>query len=131
MNVILSIKPKFAEAILSGEKKFEFRKIRFKEDVQTVYIYCSSPVKKITGSFTYKNIVKDTPEKLWEKFGDDGNIDKDDFFKYFKNKKTGYSICIDSINKFPYCLDPYEIFQDFTPPQSFRYCDEIASLKLD
>jgi len=48
MNVLLSVKPKYAEEIISGRKKYEFRKSIFKrEDIKKMYIYSSSPVKKI------------------------------------------------------------------------------------
>ena len=43
MNVLLSIKPRFVEKILEGEKRFEFRKGIFKQDVAkrwcgTIYV---------------------------------------------------------------------------------------------
>jgi predicted transcriptional regulator len=48
MNVLLSVKPKYANEIISGRKKYEFRKSIFKrEDIKKMYIYSSSPVKKI------------------------------------------------------------------------------------
>lgn len=126
MNVILSIKPVFADAILSGEKKVEFRKTLFKKNVDKVFIYSTSPVKKITGYFTYNDIVKNSPQKLWEQFGELGFINEIDFFKYFKNRETGFSICIDSINEFPKGIDPFEKLDSFVPPQSFRYCGDIT-----
>lgn len=128
MNVILSIKPDFANAILSGEKRVEFRKVLFKEEVENIFIYSSSPQKKIIGSFTFSEIIEDTPGNLWEKFGEVGFINKEDFFKYFKNKETGYAIFIDSVYRLMDEIDPYKIFEKFVPPQSFRYCDETTNL---
>lgn len=128
MNVILSIKPVFADAILAGEKKVEFRRTLFKKNVEKVFIYCTSPVKKITGYFTINDIVKDSPQKLWEQFGEIGFINEIDFFKYFENRKTGFSICIDSINEFPMSIDPFKKLENFVPPQSFRYCDDLTGL---
>ncbi len=32
MNVILSVKPRFAEAIIEGKKRFEFRKSMFERE---------------------------------------------------------------------------------------------------
>lgn len=52
MDVLLSIKPRFAEAILDGRKKYEFRKNKFSEkDINCVYIYSTSPIRKIVGIF--------------------------------------------------------------------------------
>ena len=63
--VLLSIKPKFAEAIFSGEKKFEFRKTIFKENINEVFVYVTSPVCRVVGKFTIESIYKDTPEFIW------------------------------------------------------------------
>ena len=128
MNVILSIKPVFANAILTGKKKVEFRKSIFKKDVEKVFIYSSSPVKKITGYFTINDIIKDSPQKLWEQFKETAFINEAGFFNYFKDKETGFSICIDSINEFPMSIDPFEKLKNFVPPQSFRYCDDLTVL---
>jgi len=127
MNAILSIKPQFADAILSGVKKVEFRKIAFKKDVEKVFIYSTAPVRKITGYFTFNKIVEETPHTLWERFNEIGFIGQDDFFEYFKNKDTGFSICIDSIHPFHESIDPYKMFKNFLPPQSFCYADDLMN----
>lgn len=125
MNVILSIKPKYANAILTGEKKVEFRKLLFKQKIERVYIYSSAPEQKIIGSFTIDSIVEDTPERLWKKFKNVGSIEEDDFFEYFANKELGYSIKIKSISKFRKAIDPKDIFEDFVAPQSYMYCEKL------
>lgn len=121
MNAILSVKPEFAEAILSGIKKVEFRKIIFKKEVEKVFLYSTSPIKKIVGYFTFDEIVKNSPQKLWEQFGEVGFISEDAFFKYFEDKEDGFSICINSTLKFTYSIDPFKEIDNFIPPQSFCY----------
>ena len=66
MNVILSIKPEFVEKIFSGEKQYEYRKILFKQKVDTVYIYASHPISKIVGEFKIDEILCDTPGNIWK-----------------------------------------------------------------
>ena len=58
MNVLLSIKPKYVKGIMNGNKRYEFRRsiFRCREDIELVYIYSTSPVKKIVGVFTIKSI---------------------------------------------------------------------------
>ena len=52
MNVLLSVKPKYAEKIVEGKKKYEFRRAIFqKQNIEKVYIYSSSPVSKIVAAF--------------------------------------------------------------------------------
>lgn len=68
MKVLLSIKPEFAEKILNGTKKFEFRKGIFKNNnITTVVIYATMPVGKIVGQFSIDEILKNDPESLWVK----------------------------------------------------------------
>ena len=58
MNIILSIKPKWAELIYSGKKTIEWRKSIPKrenigEPIEKVLLYETAPVKKITGFFEW------------------------------------------------------------------------------
>lgn len=51
--LVLSIKPKYAEAIYSGVKQFEFRK-KPPTNLKAVYLmYESAPVSKITGTVMF------------------------------------------------------------------------------
>ena len=60
MNVLLSVKPKYAELIMMGCKKYEFRKVIFSnKHIDLTYIYSSSPVKKIIGTFRIGDIIED------------------------------------------------------------------------
>jgi predicted transcriptional regulator len=125
MNVLLSIKPKYANAILAGEKLVEFRKLVFKKPIERVYIYSSAPEQRIIGYFIIEDIIADTPKELWKQFNKVGSIAEEDFFEYFANKKIGYSIKIKSVNRFRKSKNPKEIFENFFPPQSYMYCEEI------
>ena len=127
MNVLLSIKPKYVEEIMNGNKKYEFRKVIFKckEDLEMVYIYSSSPVKKIVGAFVIENIIEDHPEVLWEKFKEFSGInDEMEFFSYFGSNKKGFAIEIRDLKIFESPADPRILNPDFIPPQSFCYMDE-------
>ncbi len=125
MNVLLSIKPKYANAILAGEKLVEFRKLTFKKEIERVYIYSSAPEQRIIGYFTIDDIVSDTPKKLWRQFSDVGSISEEDFFEYFANKEIGYSIKIKEVKRFSKSKNPKDIFENFVPPQSYMYCETI------
>ena len=121
MNVLLSVKPKYAEEIISGRKKYEFRKSIFKrEDIKKMYIYSSSPVKKIIAIVDIVGIVSDSPQELWEQCHEDAGISESDFFSYFKKSDIGYAIKISNVLEFSTPIDPY-IDEDFRPPQSFYY----------
>ena len=110
MNAILSIKPIYTNSILSGKKKVEFRKASFKREVRKIYIYSSSPDQRIIGYFLVKEIISDKPKNLWNKYNE-----------------VGYFILIDKVFRFKNPINPNTVFDNFTPPQSFCYCEDIES----
>lgn len=122
-DVILSIKPVYANAILEGVKTVEFRKRIFKKNVDKIFIYSSSPTKMIVGYFTFSNIVEDTPENLWKTFQKVGGINRDDFFEYYKETEKGFGIVIKEVVKFEVEKDPIEFIENFTAPQSYVYLE--------
>lgn len=128
-DVILSIKPIYAQAIMRGEKKVEFRKQIFKKPVDKVLVYSSSPEKKIIGYFTIKGFETANPEELWEKYNKVGCIDKNAFFEYYKNSEKGVSIIINDFKKFTNPIDPKELIKNFCAPQSYIYVDSEVSAK--
>src|SRR4030067_2461175 len=127
MNVLLSFKPKYVEEILNGNKKYEFRKVIFKcrDELGMVYIYSSSPVKKIVGAFVIENIIEDHPEVLWAQFKEFSGINNEkEFFSYFGANKKGFAIEIGDLEIFENPADPRLLIPGFVPPQSFRYIDD-------
>lgn len=122
MDVLLSIKPKYVKSIFDGEKRYEFRKAIFKHrDINRVYIYSSSPVKKIVATFEVGNILEDHPNDLWENVKDYAGIDDQDFFAYFKGKSKAFAIEIKNLHKFDKPIDPKTTIFGFTAPQSYCY----------
>lgn len=120
MKVILSIKPEFVEKIISGEKKFEFRRKIFKRDVVSVIVYASAPIKAVVGEFTIDYIINYNLNLLWKLTQREAGISEDFFYKYFKNIEKGYAIKIKEFKKYN---EPQDI-KDYGlkyPPQSYVY----------
>ena len=84
-SIILAIKPKYAEAILSGQKKYEFRKTHFPRDVRLALLYSSNRIERITGWFTIRERVEDSPDEIWHKYGEGGGITKEEFCQYYRD----------------------------------------------
>ena len=121
MKVILSIKPEFADKIFDGTKKFEFRKIIFKnEKIKTVIVYASSPVQQVIGEFEIERIINHDIDTLWGLTQDFSGISKDYFYQYFADKEIGYAIQIKRTKRYK---KPKNLKKDFNlvPPQSFAY----------
>lgn len=133
MKILLSIKPEYTEKIFSGEKKFEFRKQKPKENFNTVFVYESSPSKSIIGYFSVKKIISGSPEKIWKTCKDKGGIKKESYFAYCEDKDVIHAIEIDKIFEFDSPINPFEIHSNFKPPQNFSYlkksilCDSLQS----
>ncbi|MGE8653805.1 MAG: ASCH domain-containing protein [Acinetobacter gandensis] len=122
MKVLLSIKPEYADKILSGEKRFEFRKSIFKkEGIRTVVIYATMPVGKVIGEFNIKSILSDKPEFIWDRTCDLSGITKSFFDSYFYERSKAYAIEVESVKKYdtPICLS--DIKTGLKAPQSFTY----------
>jgi len=127
MNVLLSVKPHFAESIFNGKKKYEYRKTRFSiSNIQKIIVYASSPIKKIVGEFHIAEIIQDTPELIWLRTGNLAGIRREIFFHYFTGKNIGYAIRIKHAKKYRVPYDPRDVVEGFIPPQSFMYINTSA-----
>ena len=123
MNVLISIKPKYVEKIISMEKTYELRRTIFKQKVTNVIIYSTSPEKKIVGYFKSNEIIKDKPENIWANLSDKLGVNKKDFFDYFENKDEGFALKIDELEIFKNPIETDKL-EDFRAPQSFKYLNE-------
>jgi predicted transcriptional regulator len=121
MRVLLSIKPEYAFKIFDGTKRFEFRRVIFKNpDVKTVIVYASSPVQQVIGEFEIEDIFSFDPEVLWKKTKKFSGISEDFFYQYFANREIAHAIKIKKTKKYrkPLCIrEDYNL----TPPQSYVY----------
>lgn len=122
-NVILSIKPKYVEQIINRSKKYEYRKRIFKQSVNKVYIYESSPTKRIRGYFYYTGTLEGTPEEIWNRTKLYSGINKKAYDKYFSNKLFAYAIKIEEIYIFDEAINPKNILKNFIAPQSYMYLE--------
>lgn len=131
-NAILSIKPTYCRSILSGEKRYEFRKRVFKNprEVELVFIYSTSPIRKIVGAFRITEIIEDSPDAIWRRCRHAAGIERKDFFRYFSGVRCGFAVSIQN----PIALDPIDPWNhlpEFNPPQSFAYTNSTFGLRQE
>ena len=126
VNVLLSIKSKYAQQILVGNKKFEFRKSFPNREIDKIYLYVSYPCQRIVGyimsEYVFKSSIPNLKEKCqneWDGF----DVEKTDFDSYFKGKSSGVVIKIGEVFVFDEWINPYE-FEGFKPPQSYYVVDD-------
>lgn len=124
MDVLLSIKPKYVKSIIEGKKRYDFRKTMFRNrGINLIYIYSSSPVKKIVGTFEIGGILDDHPADLWDVVKEFAGIPQQDFFSYFEGRSRAFAIGIQNLQEFNDPIDPYVTMPGFVPPQSYCYLD--------
>ncbi|MEN6370049.1 MAG: hypothetical protein ABFD77_10210 [Thermotogota bacterium] len=121
MRVLLSIRPEHAARILDGEKRFEYRRRVFRQEVTCVVLYASSPMRKLVGEFQLGEVLSDHPDKLWLATAAEGGITYEQFSHYFAGCTNGYALKVDSYTKYAEPVDPEEVFDGFRAPQSFAY----------
>lgn len=118
----MSIKPEYAEKILSGEKRFEFRKSIFRnERVSTVVIYATMPVGKVVGEFRVSSIIEDNPRVLWKRTSHAAGISEQYFNEYFAGRSRAYAIAVDLPKRYRRPIELSRFLERAVPPQSFCY----------
>lgn len=118
---LMSIRPEFADAILSGEKVVEFRKRPVADDVSHVLIYATMPVGSLLGWFAVRGQTTMSPEGLWSTFRAVGGISKSRFFEYYEQRERGTGILVDTAARFSKPFPLTELGTSLRPPQSFQY----------
>lgn len=125
MNIILSIHPKWAKLIYEGKKTVEYRKsIPKYEKSITVYMYETSPIRKVTGCF--KMISHFRMDVVYNKVCDNlvarGCLSIQELRHYQNDSKDVVGWVVGSFEKF----DQPKTIADFglkRPPQSWCYTE--------
>jgi len=141
-HIILSIRPKYADLIYNGSKKYELRKRLYPTQVSNtgvpltkgrIYLYESLPVQKITGFIVVDNFLWNMgPLRLWKHVRDKAGITKEEFDKYFAWSKEQCAWHIKWYHKFKQPVTPEEIFRNtWTVPQSYVYITDGLADQID
>lgn len=119
-NMLISINPEHVENIFNGNKKYEYRKIRCKKDVEKIIIYSTYPIMKVVGEAKVEEILEDSPDNIWEETKKYSGIDLQFYQKYFKDRSKAIAYKLTNIKKYniPKDLASYGIK---AAPQSFIY----------
>lgn len=121
-DILLSINPQFVDKIISGEKKYEYRTRVAKRGVKKIIIYCTFPRMKVLAEVEIVEIIKKTPEELWNQTKDFSGISKFFFDEYFKNHEFAYAYKLGKVIEYK----KGKSLSDFgckSAPQSFVYIE--------
>ncbi len=122
-KILMSINPIYADKILSGTKKYEYRKVKAKKDkVNKIVIYATYPIMKVVGEVEVKDILEETPEKLWNVTKKYSGVTKQFYDNYFNKSSKAIAYKLGKIEKY----DEPKKLEDVgvkCVPQSFLYLD--------
>lgn len=121
---LLTIKPKYAEAILSGHKKYELRRLRGPRVTpgSLIILYVSGDTKSIIGEFTAGEVIEDTPDNVWRKVRKPGSGIGREAYRYIKGSRLAQAIEVlnPRLYKVPVTLEEIRnIIPGWNPPHSY------------
>jgi predicted transcriptional regulator len=131
---LLSIRPRFANAILNGDKTVEVRRRRvWIADGSLCLLYASSPVRALVGAVRVRQTDVDNAESLWSRWGAQTALTRGEFDSYVDGSVLPCAIELESAMRLH---DPVPLAElrrrrgDFVTPQSYRFVDarEFATL---
>jgi predicted transcriptional regulator len=131
--MLLSVKPRHAEAILDGRKTIELRRRAPRvSEISLVLLYSSSPVKAVTGVAKVRAIHQGSPRALWGEYGRGSALSKEYFLCYFEGLDVGHVIELSDVVRFdqPVSLAELRSSYELEPPQSWRYVTSAVATDL-
>ncbi|KZX46354.1 ASCH domain-containing protein [Haloarcula sp. K1] len=132
--VLLSIKERWANAILDGEKRYEYRRRPPAQDPPyRGVLYATGGLGAIVGGFETHTVTEAPVDELIEQTVRFTPHKTDDLKDYFKGKETGSAIRIDGWLSYdePVSLNDLQSANaEFTVPQNFRYLRPDEDVEL-
>ncbi|MGC9995890.1 MAG: ASCH domain-containing protein [Terriglobia bacterium] len=125
-DLLMSVKPEYAERLLSGTKLVEIRKRFSKKWLgRRAVLYASKPQGALVGEATIHSITHGRPDDIWARFENNIGASLDEFKGYTASDGEVCAIQLSDIHPYraPVPLDQIEYIlqQDLRPPQS--YCE--------
>ena len=132
-EVIISVKPKYAELILNGHKQVELRKVLWANTIterpSKIWVYSSGTSvhkyanisKKLIGVIVDYTLDYQTPDELWRRYEYQTGITKVEFNSYYAKKTAGYAIFINKFSRLSPIESPLKKWPGFHSPQNFCY----------
>lgn len=121
----MSIKPRYWELIISGKKKWEFRKFNNipRNSICMIVFYASAPVSRIVGFSQVTDMTVGYLVDLWDETKRDAGISVYEFEDYYKGHYRGFAMRLGESHEFSAHLPL------FNPPMSWQYMpDDVFSV---
>lgn len=126
--VFLPIKPRFAEAIMAGTKRWEFRKRPMIANPETGLIYATGKVGLVLGTFKLGHWLSGDAVSLHLRTGFGAGISLAALEEYLRGRRYGFAFHVFDVHAFPHPIPRAEL--PFKIPQSFRYLTDAELQEL-
>lgn len=122
-KILMSINPQYVEQILSGKKKYEYRKVKAqKKNIDKIIIYSTYPVMKVVAEVDINDVLEDNVKEIWNITKEHSGITEEFYNKYYENKENAIAYKLGMVKKYEQPKSLEEIGIKYVP-QSFIYID--------
>lgn len=131
--LVLSLKPRFAEAILDGTKTVEVRRVMPRITVPTLaLLYASGSVRALVGTCVVRSVARYPADELWQLHGADTALSRTEFNAYLQGRDSGVALLLESPEPLaaPIPLNTLRQAHGFRPPQSLAYVGHTQRKRL-
>ena len=132
--IVLSLKPPYAEAILSGVKTVELRRIGPRISAPTrALIYATTPLKALLGTCIVESVITDRLAVLWKAYGSRTGLRHAEFRDYFEGLEVGSALALSGVGRFGRRIPLADLRASRRmerPPQSYSYVDAAIGEQL-
>ena len=132
-DILMSIKPRYVDMIVSGRKTVEIRKKAVRASAGArIWFYATRPRQQVVASARLKAVAAATPAEIWRTFGDRTGIDRAEFAAYVGEAEVASALCLTEVTSLDPPLCPRDGAPAFRPPQSYAFVHDaefLAALK--
>lgn len=128
--VLLSVHPEHVTNILSGKKKFEYRKIMPARNISHIVLYSTNPVKMIVAVAEVSHRIADSLTQVWQQTSNESGITHEFFLDYFSGCNKAGCFALRNVYKLSNPIKINELLNCKVPPQSFCYLDSQDTDKI-
>ena len=132
--IVLSLKPRFTEAILAGTKTVELRRTTPKIEVPTrALLYATTPVQALLGMCIIISVASSNLTALWREYGSRSELTFHEFKRYFEGLEVGTALTLAHERPFSRMVPLQDLRarpSGFRPPQSFAFVDTRTGERL-
>jgi len=122
--VVISLRPRFARAILESRKSVELRRHRVAAPAGSqLILYASSPTMAVLGTATLARVDTSTAADIWRRYRDHLSLTQREFDAYLDGAAHASALVLEHPHTLPtpLTLAALRASSPFQPPQSYRY----------